>query len=292
LVYADLHIHTRASDGSLAPETILEQAKKIGLETLSFTDHESLAAYYQSCEYARELDLNLLPGIEMVASYRGHEIHLLGYNFNPHSKILISKLRTICQERNVIAKQVICRLQNFGFNISWEQAEILIPSSGVLGKNHILQVLRQAGYIKDQEQTITFLRQYLNTGGLAHIPYEGNPLAAAVALIHAAEGIAVLAHPGLIRDKDLIVPILEEGIDGLEVFYYYLGDMRRSYIRYFYNLAQDHQLLITGGTDFHGLYTPVKMGAMGISVSYVERLKNYKNYTPHPFTFKEALNLT
>lgn len=291
MVYADLHIHTRASDGSLAPETILEQAKKIGLKTLSFTDHESLAAYHQSCEYARKLDLNLLPGIEMVTSFRGHEIHLLGYNFKPHSKILISKLRTICQERNAIAKQVICRLQNFGFNISWEQAEILIPSGGVLGKNHILQVLRQAGYIQDQEQTIAFLQQYLNAGGLAHIPYEGNPLAAAVDLIHAAEGIAVLAHPGLIRDKDLIVPILEEGIDGLEVFYYYLGDKRKAYIRYFYNLAKEHQLLITGGTDFHGLYTPVRMGAMGISVSYVERLKNYKNYTLQPFPFKEALNL-
>ncbi|WP_406678538.1 PHP domain-containing protein [Moorella sp. ACPs] len=276
LVYADLHIHTLCSDGSLAPAAVLEQAKKIGLKTLSFTDHESLAGYYQACDYARELDLDLLPGIEMVTCFKGQEIHLLGYNFDPYSPVLTSALQTICRERNILARKVIQRLQTLGFNISWEQALKLIPPGGVLGKNHILQLLRQAGYLQEPAQTIEFLRCYLSPGGLAYIPYEGNPLPRAIALIHAANGIAVLAHPGLIRDEGLLKHILEEGIDGLEVFYYYLGDKGRAAIRFFYRLALERRFLITGGTDFHGIYTPVQIGAMGISARMVKRLKDFK----------------
>ncbi|QGP93507.1 Phosphoribosyl 1,2-cyclic phosphate 1,2-diphosphodiesterase [Neomoorella glycerini] len=276
MVYADLHIHTLASDGSLAPAAALEQAKKIGLKALSFTDHESLAGYYQAYKYAREFDLDLLPGIEMVTSFKGQEIHLLGYNFDPYSPGLISALQTICRERNFLARQVIRRLQALGFNLSWEQALKLIPPGGVLGKNHILQLLRQNGYVQEPAQTIEFLRYYLAPGGLAYIPYDGNPLPRAVSLIHAAKGIAILAHPGLIRDEGLLKLILEEGIDGLEVFYYYLGDKGRDAIRYFYRLALDRGFLITGGTDFHGIYAPVEMGAMGISARMVARLKDYK----------------
>ncbi|WP_258360514.1 PHP domain-containing protein [Moorella sulfitireducens] len=276
MVYADLHIHTLASDGSLAPVSVLEQAKKNGLKAISFTDHESLYGYYQACDYAHELALDLLPGIEMVTSIKGREIHLLGYNFDPYSPVLTSALQTICQERNLLARKVIQRLQTLGFNVSWEEALKLIPTGGVLGKNHILQLLRQAGYIQEPAQTIEFLRCYLSPGGLAYIPYEGNPLPRAIALIHAANGVAVLAHPGLIRDERLLRSILEEDIDGVEVFYYYLGDGRKDTIRYFYRLAVERGFLITGGTDFHGIYTPVAMGSMGISAGMVKRLKDFK----------------
>lgn len=292
MVCADLHIHTNASDGSMDPAAILEQAKQMGLKALSFTDHESIAAYHQVKDYAHKLDLHLLPGIEMVASYKGQEIHLLGYNFNPYSKILTDKLHKICQERNAVARESIRLLQKFNFNISWEQAENLIPPGGVLGKNHILQLMRQAGYIQNRQETIAFLRQYLNAGGLVYIPYEGNPLAEAVTLIHAANGIAVLAHPGLIKDQNLIEAMLAEGIDGLEVFYYYLGDKRRDYIRYFYRLAKKNKLLITGGSDFHGIYTPVRIGAMGLSSSYMDKLIKYSNRRQQLSHFKEVSSLT
>ncbi|MBC7324377.1 MAG: hypothetical protein H5T99_03565, partial [Moorella sp. (in: Bacteria)] len=238
------------------------------------------------------LGLDLWPGIEMVTSFRGQEIHLLGYNFDPFCPLLISTLRSICEERNNIARLVICRLQLLGFNISWEQAEALIPPGGVLGKNHILQLLRQGGYIQDSQQTKEFLRDYLAPGGLAYVPYDGNPLARAVALIHAAGGIAVLAHPALIGDKTLLEPILEQGIDGLEVFYYYLGDKGRTSVRYFYHLARERRLLITGGTDFHGVYAPVKMGAMGISARMVAKLKECTRSTQPSIYLKEAPALT
>lgn len=279
MVYADLHIHTLASDGSLAPGAALEKAREAGLRALSFTDHESLAGYFQGCSYARKLGLELLPGIEMVTSFKGQEIHLLGYNFDPCSPVLTSALQTICAERNTIAREVIRRLQLHGFNISWEQAVPLIPTGGVLGKNHILQLLRRSGDIQGPEQTREFLRRYLAPGGLAYIPYDGNPLSRAINLIHAANGIAVLAHPALIGDKTLLAAILDQGLDGIEVFYYYLGDNTKASIRYFYNLARKRRLLITGGSDFHGVYAPVKMGAMGVSAAMVTKLKEYNRNT-------------
>ncbi|WP_231115225.1 PHP domain-containing protein [Neomoorella thermoacetica] len=289
LVYADLHIHTLASDGSLAPAAILELARQKGLKALSFTDHESLSGYIQVYNQARELGLELLPGIEMVTSFRGREIHLLGYNFDPTAPVLASALEEIRRERRIIARQVIRRLQNLGFNISWEQVEALIPPGGVLGKNHILQVLRHCGYIDNQEKTIEFLRRYLGPGGLAYIPYEGNPLPRAVALIHAAGGISVLAHPGLINDDTLVNCILEEGIDGLEVFYYYLGSKRRELIHSYYRLAKERHLLITGGTDFHGLYAPVALGTMGISAAMLAGLSKHQppgaNISPGEVSF-------
>ncbi|MDN5361944.1 MAG: 3,5-nucleoside bisphosphate phosphatase [Moorella sp. (in: firmicutes)] len=275
MVYADLHIHTLASDGSTPPAETLEQAKRIGLKALSLTDHESVAGYCQVYKYARELNLELLPGLEMVTSIGGQEIHLLGYGFDPFAPALIAALETICQERELISRRIIQRLQSLGFNISWEQVRALIPPGGVMGKNHLLQVLRHNGYIAGQEEAVEFLRRYLAPGGLAYIPYEGNPLPRAIELIHNTGGIAVLAHPGLIRDTRLLAAVLEKGIDGLEVFYYYLGSNRREFIQYFYHLARERHLLMTGGTDFHGLYAPVKMGAAGITAGMLARLKNH-----------------
>lgn len=292
MVHADLHVHTRASDGSMEPEEALELAKKIGLKALSFTDHESLCGYYRAHNYARGLGLDLLPGIEMVTSHLGYEIHLLGYNFDPYSKELTSKLQVIRKERNELARQVIDRLQNLGFKISWAQAEKLIPSGGVLGKNHILYLMRQAGYIKNTEQTIRFLRQYLNSGGLAYIPYDGNPLSLAVSVIHNAGGFAVLAHPGLIGNDGIVNSIIDEGIDGLEVFYFYLGKNRGLHIRNYFKLARERRLLITGGTDFHGIYTPVEIGAMGISLTHLEKLNNYERGYSQACPLKEVPTLT
>ncbi|MGI9860271.1 PHP domain-containing protein [Moorella naiadis] len=281
MVYADLHIHTLASDGSMPPAATLEQAKLLGLKALSLTDHESVAGYYQVYKYARELGLELITGLEMVTSVAGQEIHLLGYGFDPFAPALVAALETISRERQVISYRIIQRLQSLGFKICWEQVQALIPPGGVMGKNHLLQVLRQNGYIAGQEETVAFLRHYLAPGGLAYIPYEGNPLPRAVELIHNTGGIAVLAHPGLIKDTRVLTTILEKGIDGLEVFYYYLGSNRREFIRYFYRLARERHLLMTGGTDFHGRYAPVKMGAAGISARMLARLKDYQQmHTP------------
>lgn len=273
----------------MSPSAILAQAKMIGLKALSFTDHESLIGYYKTYQLAQKLNLDLLPGIEMVTSYKGQEIHLLGYNFDPNHPKLISKIQTICQERNTIAKKTIERLQKLGFtNISWEQLIPLIPTGGVAGKNHILHVLREARYIKTKEQTYYFLRQYLAPGGQAYIHYEGNPLPKAIDLIHNANGIAVLAHPGLIRNQDLLKPILEENLDGLEVFYYYWGNKRKELIQYFYKIARERNLLITGGTDFHGIYSSVKMGSIGVSSHYIKKIKEYSYRKTKPTFLKEV----
>ncbi|MDH7496943.1 MAG: PHP domain-containing protein [Syntrophomonadaceae bacterium] len=270
----DLHLHTTASDGGTDPRELIREAAAAGLTVVSYCDHESIEGYLQAREVAQQLGVEVIPGVELVTYFGGREVHLLGYFVEPESPVLRSWLRELREDRNAVAEQIVHRLNEQGFAISFDRVQAIATEGVAIGKNHFLWALREAGYISTREEMIFMLRTYLSHRGLAYVDYTGNPFAEAVEIIRECGGLPVLAHPGLLRDDALVLELLKHPGVGLEVYYCYLGDGRDGYIEHYARMAQERGLFVTGGSDYHGRFSPdVKLGRILVPDWVVPRLK-------------------
>ncbi|MHB1419119.1 MAG: PHP domain-containing protein [Bacillota bacterium] len=270
---ADLHVHSTASDGTASPIEIIEDARSKEIDTLSFVDHESTCGYLEAQDTALASGIRVIPGIELLTFYQDREIHLLGYYIDVYSSTFNQRLGEIQQARNVNSLIIVDRLRTYGFDLDWNQVKILSHEKGVVGKNHLIKALAQAGYIQNSDQAIDMLRKYLSPKGLAYEEYTGHSFGEAVELIRQAGGYPVIAHPGLIRDDDIVQQLLKFSPIGLEVFYYYLGPDRQSLIDKYYSLARERKLVMTGGSDYHGNLGPVHLGDMMAPDDAVSKLE-------------------
>jgi predicted metal-dependent phosphoesterase TrpH len=258
----DLHIHTTASDGGTSPVKLLDEAKSTRLKTISLTDHESIAGMDSISELAANQGLTIIPGIEFLTCYQGKEIHLLGYCFDTDNQDFRSRIQEIRQERNRTSIQIVDNLDRLGFKLDKDQFYKVAGGGGTIGKNHIIKALFKAGYLKTKEQAIDTLRRYLSQNGLAYVIFTYNPFVEAVELIREAHGVPILAHPGLINDDKMVIDLLNAAPVGLEVYYYYFGANRQRLILHYERMAMERGLVVTGGSDYHGYYTPdVKLGS-------------------------------
>lgn len=258
----DLHIHTTASDGTTSPVKLLDEAKSAGLKTISLTDHESIAGMDSIYALAAQQEVTLIPGIEFLTCFQGKEVHLLGYCFDTDNQGFRSRIQDIRQKRNMTSIRIVDNLDRLGFKLDKEQFYKVAGGGGTIGKNHIIKALFKAGYLKTKEQAIDILRRHLSQNGLAYVVFTGHPFLEAVELIREADGIPVLAHPGLIRDDRLVVNLLNAAPVGLEVYYHYFGTNRRDLVIHYEKMARERGLITTGGSDYHGSYTPdVKLGS-------------------------------
>lgn len=281
----DLHIHTTASDGSATPTEVVETAAKLGLSTISITDHESIEGCLEASLVGRRRGVQVIPGVELLTTHRGREVHLLGYFVDMNSSLLEGRLKKLREQRNTVAQETVERLKRYGINVKWDQVQNVVPENGVIGKNHILHAIREAGYIQTRIQAVEILRRYLSQDGLAYVEFSQHSFTDAVELIRKARGVPVVAHPALIRDDNLLRELLGLGDIGLEVYYYYLGDQREEWVRRYECMAIDNGLLATGGTDFHGSYAPVRLGQMNVPEKVVHDLiKFYENISKKYFS--------
>lgn len=258
----DLHIHTTASDGATSPAKLINEAMSVGLKAISLTDHESIAGMDSISDIAADQGLRIIPGIELLTCYRGKEIHLLGYCFDSENRDFRSRIQEIRQERNQTSLQIVDNLDRLGFKLDKYQFYKVAGEGGTIGKNHIIKALFKAGYLKTKEQAIDTLRRYLSQNGLAYVIFSHNPFVEAVELIREANGVPVLAHPGLINDDNMVIDLLNTASVGLEVYYYYFGTNRERLIIHYERMALERGLVATGGSDYHGRYSPdVKLGS-------------------------------
>ncbi len=258
----DLHIHTTASDGSTSPAELVDEAIAAELNTISLTDHESIDGMDSIIDLAKAQGLTVVPGIEFLTCFQGREIHLLGYCFDTDDQDFRSRVKEIQQQRNDVSLQIVDNLDRLGFKLDKEQFYKIAAEGRTIGKNHIIMALFKAGYLKTREQADDTLRRYLSQNGLAYVIFTGNPLGEAVELIRKANGVPVLAHPGLIRDDRMVVDILNTARIGLEVYYHYFGTNRQELVIHYKRMASEKGLVATGGSDYHGYYTPdVKLGS-------------------------------
>lgn len=271
----DLHIHTTASDGATPPSETLREAQAKGLGVISFTDHESIEGYIEIQEEALAQGVKIIPGVELLTRYADREIHLLGYLFDPTCVLLLERLKALREQRNQVASEIVDNLKHHGFNIEYSRVADIAQENVAIGKNHILHAIYEAGYISTQDEAVQILRKYLIRNTDTYVEFTKNPLGEAVDLIRECGGIPVLAHPGIIRDDQLAKEIIRRfKLPGIEVYYYYFGD-REGMIRRYETLAREWGLLATGGSDYHGRFSPVPLGELEIPPSIVDRLLNF-----------------
>lgn len=227
---ADLHIHTKESDGLLSVEEAFQTAAQAGLSTIAFVDHETTVGVEKSFKLAEVYQINLIPGVEIETDYKNQEIHLLAYYKSVDNDQLQTKLEQIRRNRISLTERMVRRLIEYGVKISWEEVELQASYRGVVCKTHILLALEKKIREKLPQQKIDWneVASWFRPGGIAYVPYEGNPFEQAVDFIFATGGLPVLAHPGLIKQPSMVNELLTYRKIGLEVYYGYWENKRGS----------------------------------------------------------------
>lgn len=263
----DLHIHTTASDGSFSPLEIPAEARRCGLAAFSITDHDTIAGVRELLDAGLPLDIPFVTGLEISATPPegikiSEELHILGYGIDPGDKnlnILMEELRAAREERN---PKMIARLQAMGFDITLE--EVAEKAGGkVVGRPHMAQVLVDKRIVPDIH---TAFQRYLGKGLPAYVEKYRVPWKEAIRAIGKAGGLAVLAHPGVIPQmhdihalERLLLVLKEGGLRGVEVYY---TEHRANFVKGLEKLAKKLDLLMTGGSDFHGAFKDdIRLGA-------------------------------
>lgn len=258
----DLHIHSSASDGSFDTKSILAEGEAKGIEVIAITDHDTV-------EGAKELPVFLekvvaLPGVEISAEFPG-TLHILGYGIDTGCERLVTALNEVQRFREERNLRMIQKMNQMGFEISLEElAEV--AGDGPVGRPHFAQLMLRKGLVSSIGEAF---ERYLRKGALFYEEKERLAPRKAIELIREANGIPVLAHPyqtGLSGDEldRLVSKLVEWGLEGIEVFYpRHTKTMVEEYLR----LSQKYGLLITAGSDFHGLNKPG--ASLGMEIPYL-----------------------
>lgn len=268
--YADLHIHTTASDGILTPKEVLKWAYKKGLKAISITDHDTVSGMIEALNINRFIDLEVIPGIELNSKYNDEEVHVLGYYINYNNKDFLEKLKEIQQFRHDRANKMIKKLNYLNIRINLDEVRSISKGESV-GRPHIAYALINKGYTKDIKSAF---KEYLGAGCPAYVDRYKLSTKLAIMMINDAGGVPVIAHPGLLKDKSKLNDILDQGFLGIEVYH---SKHDNETVRILKDFAVKKGLLITGGSDCHGkLYNgePI-LGTVAIDYNEFSLLKQF-----------------
>ena len=264
--FADLHLHTNLSDGSLSPLELVKLAKRRGLRCISVTDHDTLASYEATKPYADELGLELIPGIEISAVWQGRDVHILGYFCDPTNLAINMELAESAKQRISRARSILKKLASFGVNVSFEKVMSYCKGK-VVGRPHIAMALVDEEYVSSFGEAFN---KYLADGAPAFVEKRGLNPQQTIRLIENAGGIAVLAHPYKSNVDVLIPDLVEAGLQGIEI---YSPAQKGSVGRRYRELAEHYNLVGTGGSDFHTENSPYTPHCMKLPYSVVEDLR-------------------
>jgi hypothetical protein len=263
----DLHLHSTASDGVYTPTELVQVSIDKGLEFISLTDHDTTDGIPEALNATWGTPLTVIPGVEISTEANSpFEIHILGYYVNHQYPPLQEKLSQLRESRAERAQKVLDLLAENGCPVSWQRVTGL-AGDGSIGRPHIAQAMVEANHVESIEMAF---RRYLGRGMPAYVPRFKLLPRQAIALIREAGGVPVLAHPS--RVVEHIPSLVEEGLLGLEVYY---NDYLQPEIDFLLGLAEKHDLVVTGGTDYHGpqITTAPEPGATYVPPSVIEALR-------------------
>jgi len=247
----DLHTHTTASDGTLPPADLVAYAKKQGLEAIAVTDHDTIAGVAEALASRAAEAMEVVPGIEISAEFPGGTMHILGYYFNTADERFSAKIAELQKARADRNPKIIAKLQALGMRIAMDDVAAE-AGGGQVGRPHFAQALLKKGYVKTTKEAFDRL---LAKGCPAYCEKFRFPPEEAIACISDAGGIPVLAHPSSLNCSDaralekVVEAMVGQGIRGIEAYY---SDHSSEQTRQYIALARKHNLLVTGGSDFHG----------------------------------------
>ena len=252
----DLHVHSTCSDGTLSPTELVDYAIQKGLSAFALTDHDCVEGLDTILSYAKSLPNapEIIPGIELSTDENGQEVHMVGLFIDHHNPEFNQYLQEFITSRTTRNKKMCHLLQEHGMNITYEELEAEFPGA-VLTRAHYAKLLLKHGYVKSIKEAF---ERFLGDHCPCYVSREKITPVMAIDLIKKAGGLAILAHPILYHMSDarldaLVQKLKEAGLTGIEAIYSTYSPAEERQIR---KLSTKYDLLLSGGSDFHGENKP------------------------------------
>ena len=264
--YADLHLHTSFSDGTFSPERVVREANRMGFAAIAITDHDILDGIEPALSAGNQYGVEVIPGVELSAESDGEEIHVLGFYVDWRDRQFRQKLQEFRESRRIRAMRIVDKLNQLGIDIEYD--DVLKRADSIsIGRPHVATALVEKGHVATASEA--FYR-FLGDSGPAYVAKQKLTPAEAIMMILDVGGIPVLAHPGMLQ-QNIVPKLASSGLMGLEAFHPYhtieLSD-------YYCDLAKQHNLLVTGGSDCHGLAKgKMVMGSVRLPYEHVDAMK-------------------
>ncbi|MBU3698394.1 MAG: PHP domain-containing protein [Candidatus Kapabacteria bacterium] len=269
-IVADLHTHTTCSDGLLSPMELVVKAEQRGFQALAITDHDNLDAYRLLRKQGYNGPVKVISAVEISCYDFGREVHILAYNVDVDDPSVQQYESFYRGDRARRAEEMVENLHRARAPISIQ--EVVDEAAGApIGRPHVASVLVRRGFVSSIQAAFDVYLDQGKPGYAAKTPF---PIAKAVEMIHQAGGVLSVAHPGrYFTDPTLFLPLLDTGIDGIEVYHPSHWHVTREFYRV---LCQQHGLLITGGSDFHGSreYDEANFGVFGVTPQALEQFES------------------
>jgi len=278
-----MHCHTDFSDGIYSPEELLELAQKEELKLFSITDHDTIEGSIVAEKIANNYPFAYLTGIELSARYEQTKIEILGYNLDPTSTRLLEKMTYLQEKRNERVFKILKKLEEINLDVTYEDISKQIGSGVSPGRPHLARAMIEKKIVKTINEAF---EKYLGNEKPAYVQRETITPQEAIELILSGKGTAVLPHPLLVEGKNLqkleeyLELLISWKLEGIEVYYDYshietfLSKRKiKAGIEFLSDYCKKNDLLITGGTDFHG-----DSGMLGSVQVPKEEIKNILSY--------------
>ena len=265
--FADLHLHTRFSDGTFSPEELVLHAQNHGLACIALTDHDTVEGCAPTAAACAAVKMEFIPGTELTAEQDDVEVHVLGYFLDTNNAQLLNRIAKFQSVRQSRIHEMVTALNRLGVPLKVESVFALANCKSP-GRPHVARALVKEKLIGTLDEAF---ERYLKKGRPAWVPTTKMSALESVELIHQAGGLAVMAHPGLNRTDDIIPALVDAGLDGIECFHTkHSTAMSERYLE----IADKYHLLVTGGSDCHG-YSKVRplIGTVKLPYDHVEKLK-------------------
>ncbi len=282
--YIDLHVHSNASDGTLTPTELVDLAVSNHLSAIALTDHDTLDGIREASIAAKNWTdkghpIRLIPGTELSLAYKNIDIHILGLFLDPDNEILLQELEMAREKREIRNEKMAQNLRDAGIDITIEQLR-REEGEAVLTRAHFAKYLTNHGYTKTTKDAFT---KYLGQDTPYYVKREYITPKRGIELIHEAGGLAILAHPLLYKFslneiEELVDYLCNFHLDGIEAIYSLNTGFDEGHIR---RIANKYNLVISGGSDFHGANKPdIKLGTgfgnLKIPLTILEQLEESK----------------
>jgi predicted metal-dependent phosphoesterase TrpH len=263
---ADLHIHTRASDGQLTPAEVVHAARNGGLDVIAVTDHDTIGGLAEALAAAEGTALRVVTGVEVSSQYEGSEVHVLGYHIRPDAPPLMAHQDSAIGRRQERAREMVRVLQGQGIAIEYED---VLRAAGTdaraIGRPHVARALLAGGHVRSFGEAF---ERYLADGGLAFVRSELPSVRDSIRMIRDSGGVAVWAHPELEVLERFAPAFAEWGLAGLESFRPHTTPTDGKRIR---GVARELGMFTTGGSDWHGPHR-TRLGDFFVPVDDVRAL--------------------
>lgn len=259
----DLHLHSTASDGVLSPSALIDAARAATVDVIALTDHDSIAGIVEARSAAAASGLRVIAGVELSAHDEDREIHMLGLHLDRLDGMR-ARLELLTDGRRERAREIVRRLNETGVRIEFDDV-IALAGNSALGRPHVARTLVAHGWAQDHRDAF---ERYLLPGRPGFVPKKRLPVDEAIAIVHDAGGLAVLAHPAPEDSLERLTTFARQGLDGLEVAHPSLAADDRARL----HAAADHLGLVkSGGSDWHGLKDGGKrIGAEDVPAAWLD----------------------